>query len=97
MTIFVADRTLAHLQAVIGSKMRDKEYFIFSWRDEVNAGSGGRNMIWLHPGVSLVYVFSGSYRPEINPEWITAMLRSASTTDGLSILPEPPFVGVDQT
>ncbi|POH60044.1 ATP-dependent DNA ligase [Cryobacterium zongtaii] len=90
LTIFVEDRILAHLQAVMSSKLRDREGFHFVWRDEASAGSGGgRNVIWVHPGVSLVYAFSSSEEPQINPEWITALLRSASTADGLSILPEP--------
>ncbi|TFC01479.1 ATP-dependent DNA ligase [Cryobacterium adonitolivorans] len=90
LTILFDDRTLAHLQAVISSKLSDRESFHFLWSDEASAGNGGgRNVIWVHPGVSLVYAFSSSEKPQINPEWITVLLRSASTADGLSILPEP--------
>ncbi|QYF74014.1 ATP-dependent DNA ligase [Cryobacterium sp. PAMC25264] len=89
LTIFFDDRTLAHLQAVIASKLRHKEGFHFTWRDEASAGSGSRNVIWVYPGVSLVYVYSSSHTPRINPEWISALLGSASTPDGLTVLPEP--------
>lgn len=90
LTIFFDDRTLAHLQAVITSKLRDKEGFNFAWRDQASAGIGaGRNVIWLFPGVSLVYTYSSGTSPQINPKWIAALLSSASTPDGMFLVPEP--------
>lgn len=42
------DRLLAHLQAVIGAKLRRSESFYFTWKDSVQTG-GGRTTIWLGP------------------------------------------------
>ncbi len=42
------DRTLAHLQLVIGTKLRRGEPFHFTWRDDVSIGDG-RTTIWVHP------------------------------------------------
>lgn len=90
LTIFIDDRTLAHLQAVFSTKLRHKESFNFAWRDETDAGTGGgRNLIWVYPGVALVYAFSSSRTPHLNPEWIHALLGTANSADGLSIVPEP--------
>ncbi len=33
------DRVLAHLQYVIGAKLRRRESFHFSWRDDASIGS----------------------------------------------------------
>nr|WP_181716147.1 ATP-dependent DNA ligase [Cryobacterium sp.]QJS06000.1 DNA ligase, ATP-dependent [Cryobacterium sp.]QJS06280.1 ATP-dependent DNA ligase [Cryobacterium sp.] len=93
LTIFFDDRTLAHLQAVIGTKLRHKEGFHFTWRDEASAG---HNVIWVYPGVSLVYAYSSSHTPRINPEWMSALLGSASTPDGLTMVPEPPSASAGQ-
>ena len=42
------DRTLAHLQSVIGAKVRRGESFHFSWMDDRSQG-GGRSSVWIHP------------------------------------------------
>lgn len=82
------DRLLAHLQIVIGSKMRRGESLHFAWRDELAAGSS-RTIIWIHPHVSLVYKFYGGKAPAINREWVDALMTSANSVTGLQIVPEP--------
>src|SRR4051812_28202017 len=52
------DRVLAHLQVVIGAKLRRNESFYFSWRDDSAVGDG-RSVIWLHPSIALMYKFHG--------------------------------------
>ena len=62
------DRTLAHLQIVIGAKLRRNEAFSSSWKDDQWIGDG-RSVIWLHPSHSdLVQVLRGS-RSAINRQW----------------------------
>lgn len=82
------DRTLAHLQAVISVKLRHLESFALSWRDANGVGAG-RNVIWLHPNVSLVYKFTSSRVQDLNPIWLGLLLDAANSADGLSIMPEP--------
>ncbi|WP_019178978.1 hypothetical protein [Microbacterium yannicii] len=82
------DRVLAHLQAVIGTKLRRGESFYFSWKDDSSIGNG-RTTVWLHPRVSLVYKFYGNRSPSINSLWIEALMFTANSPAGLYTVPEP--------
>ena len=83
------DRVLAHLQIVIGAKLRRNESFYFSWRDDSSVGDG-RSVVWLHPAISLVYKFHGGRPPSINRSWIEELMSTANSAAGLRIVPEPP-------
>lgn len=89
------DRILAHLQLVIGSKLRRGEGFHFSWRDDPSIGDG-RTTVWMHPHSSLVYKFYGSRRPSLNPAWLDALSHTANTSGGLYVVPEPQDTGASQ-
>lgn len=82
------DRALAHLQLVIGSKLRRGESFFFSWRDDATIG-GGRTTVWIHPRCNLVYKFYGGRQPRLNPAWIDALAVTANSSTGLYLVPEP--------
>ena len=83
------DRVLAHLQIVIGAKLRRNESFYFSWRDESAVGDG-RSTVWLHPSISLVYKYHGGRAPSINRSWIEELMSTANSSAGLRIVSEPP-------
>ena len=82
------DRTLAHLQLVIGAKLRRGEPFHFTWKDDASIGNG-RTSVWLHPRSSLVYKFYGGRNPRLNPAWIDALAYTANSPGGLYVVPEP--------
>ena len=82
------DRLLAHLQLVIGAKLRRGESFHFTWKDDTSIGDG-RTVVWIHPRVSLVYKFYGSRRPTINRAWVEALIYTANSPTGLYAVPEP--------
>jgi hypothetical protein len=82
------DRVLAHIQVVIGAKLRRGESFYFTWRDDPQAGDG-RSTIWLHPGIPLAYKYFGSRSPTLNRDWIEALMVTANSSGGLQIVPEP--------
>jgi len=82
------DRTLAHLQLVIGNKLRRGEPFHFTWRDDISIGDG-RTTVWLHPGCALVYKFYGGRKPQLNAAWIDALAFTANSPSGLYLVPEP--------
>jgi len=82
------DRVLAHIQIVIGAKLRRGESFYFSWRDDPLTG-GGRSTIWLHPSISLSYKYFGSNMPSLNRGWVEALSLSANSTAGLHLVTEP--------
>lgn len=86
------DRTLAHIQFVVGAKLRRDEPFFFTWKDDAAIGDG-RSTIWLHPAVPLAFKFVGSRMPTINREWIDLMILAANSPGGLHLMPEPMLTG----
>jgi hypothetical protein len=83
------DRLLAHLKVAIVTKLRRGETFTLSWDHGHDQGSG-RSTIWLHPGIPLHFLFFGGREPVLNRAWAESMLISASSTNGMQIMPEPP-------
>lgn len=81
------DRLLAHLQIVIGNKLRRGESFFFTWADDLSLG-GGRVAVWMHPQSGLVFRFAGSRLPHINRDWVEALAETANSTAGLHVIPE---------
>jgi hypothetical protein len=82
------DRALAHLQLVIGAKLRRGEKFFFSWVDNVSVGSG-RSSIWLEPSIPLYFKFNGTRPIELNRDWLHALNASANSANGLLFSAEP--------
>jgi len=81
------DRTLAHLQVVIGAKLRRSESFFFSWK----AGAvDGHTSIWMQPTIPLSFTYSENRTPAINRTWIDSLMDVANSPSGLRIVPEPP-------
>lgn len=87
-TIEFNDRLLAHLQLVIGTKLRRNESFFFSWADDAAIGDG-RNSVWVHASMPLRFRYEGSRRPVINRSWVERLMDAANSTEGLRVLPEP--------
>ena len=81
------DRELAHLQIVIGLKLRRKEGFFFSWTEEVARGSG-RTAIWIDPSIPLIFRYAGGRFPLVNRAWLDALTRSSSSARGLQLIDE---------
>lgn len=89
------DRVLAHLQIVIGLKLRRKEGFFFSWRDEQSVGDG-RSAIWIDPAVPLLFRYSGGRQPKINRTWLEALTISSNSSAGLQLTEEIGALGADE-
>ncbi|MBD8478825.1 DUF7882 family protein [Microbacterium sp. CFBP 8794] len=83
------DRLLAHLQVVVGNKLRRGEPFYFVWKDDISTG-GGRTSVWMHPGANLVFKFHGGRPPTLNRAWLEALMSTANSATGLYVVPEPP-------
>jgi len=82
------DRVLAHIQVVVGAKLRRGEPFYFTWRDDPKSGDG-RSSIWMHPGIPISFKYYGSRSPSLNREWVEALMVTANSSGGLQIVPEP--------
>jgi hypothetical protein len=88
ITVAFDDRLLAHLQMVIGSKLRRNEGFFFSWKEDAATGTG-RGSIWVSPAVPLTFAFDSSARTPMNPAWLEVLAVSANSPQGLAALEEP--------
>jgi hypothetical protein len=89
----IEDRALAHLKVVIATKLRRNESFTMSWRhaeDEAN----GRSTIWLHPSIPLRFVFDTPEPVSLNKAWIEELANSASSSGGISLVPEQMHNGI---
>lgn len=86
----IDDRTLAHLELVIGTKFRHGEAFGFTLLGrELPAGSG-IHMFWMSPAIAVEFRYDGERRSiPINSVWIEKLVESTFTDVGLRILPEP--------
>jgi hypothetical protein len=82
------DRVLAHLQLVISAKLRRREGFFFSWRDDPALGDG-RSSIWLESSVPLQFRYASSVRHQLNREWLEELTQSANQPAGLVLSTEP--------
>ena len=82
------DRVLAHLQVVIGAKLRRNESTLFSWRDAIDSGDG-RTTIWVHPWADVVFKYYGHRKALINAGWVDALMLEANKPGGLQLVPEP--------
>ncbi|WP_200329591.1 hypothetical protein [Leucobacter sp. L43] len=81
------DRLLAHLQFVIGQKLKKKESFFLSWQKSHDQGDG-RMSVWLSPFAALAFHFSGSREPEMSKAWVRALNALAHTPRGLIAISE---------
>lgn len=79
------DRLLAHLQIVIGAKLRRREAFYFSWVSDDNK----RNSIWVEHSIPLRYHYDDASQHQINREWLETLTVSANGASGLVISDEP--------
>ena len=94
VTVDFDDRVLAHLQLVILSKLRRGESFYFSWKADPAIGDG-RNALWIHPSVPLHFKYATRPLPQINGDWLDALLKTAHSSAGLHLVPEPAPPQVD--
>lgn len=84
----VEDRTLAHLEFVIMSKLRRNERFQLTLHHGVERGSG-RSSLWISPASSLHFRYAGGRMPTLNRAWLETLMDSANSPQGLRHIPEP--------
>ncbi|MET0673208.1 MAG: hypothetical protein ABWY37_06925 [Microbacterium pygmaeum] len=94
--IEVDDWGLAHLQAVMLTKLRRDESFGFSWEartdlpaDAAPARRGQRGTIWISRGSSLYFSYDGPRGGPLNARWLTALAESASSSNTFRLVAEP--------
>jgi hypothetical protein len=80
------DRLLAHLQIVIGAKLRRREAFYFSWLSDDDK----RTSIWVQHAIPMRYHYDDATQHAINREWLESLTISANGASGLTVTEEPP-------
>lgn len=94
------DRVLAHIQAVVGVKVRRNERFFLSWFDTQAVGDG-RSAVWIAPEIPLAFRFTSLAQHRLNRPWVEAMILAAGGPAGLVLTQEPdtgePLLSDDNT
>jgi len=78
------DRTMAHLQAVIASKLRRGEGFFLNWKSDVPV-RGGRSAAWIAPDIPLLFQYDGGTDIELDRRWLETMTMGANSNGGLQL------------
>lgn len=81
------DRVLSHLKIAISTRLRMHDGFLVSWEVPVEEGSG-RVSLWASPAIPMQYLFENTKPPQLNRDWLDAMMRSASSARGMIVMPE---------
>ena len=82
------DRTLAHLQVVVGLKLRRQEGFFFSWDDGAEGG-GGRGTIWIDHTIPLVFRYDDARSQQISRDWLDQLIATSNGPHGLTVTTKP--------
>lgn len=82
------DRMLAHLRAVIVTKLRRSEPFLFTWTSE-NDGAATQRSVWMHPAVAMSFDLESAAAAPLNREWLALLTEAANSGAGLSPHSEP--------
>jgi len=82
------DRILAHLQIVIGAKLRRGEAFFFTWKGDATT-AGTHASVWIEKSIPLYFLFSETSSALINRQWLESLTVSANSAQGLVLLDEP--------
>jgi hypothetical protein len=85
--IAIDDRTLAHLQIVIGSKLRRREGFFVSWTGDA-ATDCGRVTIWVDPSITLVFRYDSESPGGIDRDWLEVLMAASNSNHGLLLAEE---------
>jgi len=78
------DRLLAHLQIVIGAKLRRHEGFFLSWSEQASTGAE-RVTIWIEPAQPLMFRYQNDTPLMINREWLDTLTVAANSARGLVV------------
>jgi hypothetical protein len=84
----IDDRVLAHVKAVITSKLRRDESFTFTYEDPTG-DELTHNSVWLDSSIPIQFEISGTQDPPLNRDWLEELSRSANSAGGLRIVAEP--------
>ena len=85
------DRLLAHIRAVIVTKLRRAECFLFTWED-VSGPEPVQQSLWMHPAIGIRFEVDSAAATPLNKAWLHRLSLTANSEAGLTLCtePEPP-------
>lgn len=75
--IIVPDELLAHVQALVTTKLRRSESFTLSWKQGSDP-SAGRSTIWLHCSIPLRFEFDTADAIQLDRAYLSELAESAA-------------------
>lgn len=95
--INIDDWALQHLRAVIVTKLRRDESFVFTWGsepdthgDDAAEGQEGQyGSVWISRASSLYFSFAEAPTGTLNRRWLVLLNEAANSAAGLRLVPEP--------
>ena len=87
--IQLADRTMAHLQAVVATKLRRGEGFFINWRVDGSADAR-HSAAWVGPNTQIVFEYAADEHVDLRRDWLEIMTMGANSNGGLYLSDEPP-------
>jgi hypothetical protein len=80
----IPDRLLAHVKAVIATKLRRSESFTLSWK-HAEGSAEGRSTLWLQHSIPLRFVFTSPEPEVLDHELLRELADSANSAGGMLI------------
>jgi len=80
--VIIDDFMLAHVQIVVGMKLRMQQSFFVAWKDGLSVG-GGRSSLWITASAPLVFSYERAAGIRIDPAHIRRMMEEADSAQGL--------------
>lgn len=84
--VVVDDRTLFHLQVVIGAKLRRRESFYLTLGSPEEGFA--RATLWLDPSIPVVFVYEQNESIQLNRQWLEVLSNSSNSQHGLQLMAE---------
>ena len=80
LPVELPDRVLAHVRAVIATKLRRGECFMLTW---TNPNDIGTTSVWMQPSIPLRFVFDSPETDLLDGEYLNELARAANSSRGI--------------
>ena len=84
--VVIDDRTLFHLQVVIGAKLRRRESFYLTLGSVEDGFT--RATIWVDPSIPVTFAYTENEPIPLNRRWLEVLSNSANSQHGLQLMAE---------
>lgn len=82
--IVIEDRLLAHVEAVVLSRLRRNNAFALRWREKSGNGNG-RRTVWIHPSADLYFEYESAEPGEMDRDLLDRLAKAADSNQGINL------------